>query len=157
MGVKYGEQRPWSNHWYDVQQELRAVEAACQPGANRDNQSLKRSFETFFTVCFHFGDWLWEDQSTGLTKRQVENFIDSDPALRVCEGLANTKKHRTRRKMNAMTVVIAEVHYDRTGSRAIVEWTEMQRSGSEDALDLARRCVVAWERYLKANGLQSPI
>src|SRR5688572_28504669 len=96
MGVKYGAQRPWSNHWYDVQQELRAVEAACQPGANRDNQSLKRSFETFFTVCFHFGDWLWEDQSTGLTKRQVENFIDSDPALRVCEGLANTKKHRTR-------------------------------------------------------------
>jgi hypothetical protein len=33
----------------------------------------------------------------------------------------------------------------------------MQRSGSVDALDLARRCVAAWERYLKANGLQSPI
>jgi hypothetical protein len=36
-------------------------------------------------------------------------------------------------------------------------WSEGTKTGTEDALDLARRCVGAWDAYLERHGLQSPI
>jgi hypothetical protein len=39
----------------------------------------------------------------------------------------------------------------------LIEWSEGPLSGIEDGLDLARRCVAAWEAYLRRNGLTPPI
>jgi hypothetical protein len=85
------------------------VEEDCRQGAYRGNEPVKRDFENFFAQCFHLGDWLWEDKSTGLTDQQVRTFIDKDAALRICAGVANTSKHRTRSQPNAMTARIASV------------------------------------------------
>jgi hypothetical protein len=155
--VGYGADRPWYAQWYDVREHLRTVDADCQPGAYQGNQRVKRAFENFFTECFHLGDWLWDDKATGLTKKQVSAFILKDPALRVCEGVANTSKHRTRSQPGAMTAWIASVTPDEKGTRATVEWSQSQNSGTTDAFAVARRCVDAWDGYLKAIGLQSPI
>ena len=103
------------------------------------------------------GDWLWGDKSTGLYEKQVRSFIDNDPVLRVCAGIANTTKHHTRTQAGAMTARVAVVTTDETGTRVITRWSEGQKSGTEDALDLARRCVAAWDDYLKQNGTHSPI
>jgi hypothetical protein len=50
-------------------------------------------------------------------------------------------------------------HYSQPEQRTGLEigWSQGQKSGTEDALDLARRCVAAWEGYLKVHGPQSPI
>ena len=56
-----------------------------------------------------------------------------------------------------MTARVAVVTTDETGTRVITRWSEGQTSGTEDALDLARRCVAAWDDYLKQNGTHSPI
>jgi hypothetical protein len=155
--VGYGADRPWYAQWHNVREHLQTVDDECRPGAYRGNLPVKRAFENFFTQCFHLGDWLWGDKTTGLTEKQVRDFILKDPALRVCAGIANTSKHRTRNQPGAMTARIAEVTPDEKGTRAAVDWSQSPNSGTEDAFDLARRCVVAWDSYLKAIGLQSPI
>ena len=119
---------------------------------------MKNAFENFFIDCFHMGDWLWEDRSrTGLTKTQVCKFIENDPSLRICEGFANADKHRVRSKTGAITAKITTVTLSEIGTQVSIEWSQGSHTPTEDALDLARRCVAAWEGYLLANGLQSPI
>jgi hypothetical protein len=155
ISVSYAPSRPWYESWHAVRQQLASAEATLL--TYRGNDLVKREFENFFTVCLHLGDWLWEDRSTGLTRAQVRSFVDSDPALRVCLGVANTTKHHTRSQPGAMTARITSISSGGHGASATIGWTEGTKSGTEDVLSLAKRCVAAWERYLAANGLQSPI
>jgi hypothetical protein len=155
--IGYNPDRPWYAQWHNVRQHLEKVEADCQPGAYRGNDPVKRDFENFFTQCFHLGDWLWEDKTTGLTHQQVRTFIDKEAALRICAGVANTSEHRTRSQPNAITARIASVGFDGEGTHVTIDWSEGLHGGTENALDLARRCVAAWDGYLEASGLQSPM
>lgn len=118
---------------------------------------VKRELENFFTQCLHLGDWLWEDTATSLTKLQVQGFITNDPALRVCDAMANTSKHHTRNKPGAMTARISTVATDATGVKVTITWSDGLKTGAEDALDLAQRCVASWAAFLLANGLRSPV
>jgi hypothetical protein len=153
LSVTYGPQRPWTSQWLNVLQHLETVEAGCRPESYQGNAPLKLAIENFFIQCFHFGDWLWMDQTTGLTRDKVVDFIRRDSALRICEGIANTSKHHTRRRTSTMTAVVASVSYSESGVWAVIKWTEMPDSGKRDALDLARQCVAAWDGYLKSQGL----
>jgi hypothetical protein len=155
--IDYNPSRPWYEKWHDVRQHLDALEAVCRPGAYQGNDPVVRSFKTFFTECFHLGDWLWDDPASGLSEQAVQQFILGDPALRICEGMANTNKHHSRRKAVYVTARISSVTSDEKGTQAFVGWSQGQQSGTEDALDLARRCFAAWEAYLRLNGLQSSI
>jgi hypothetical protein len=122
--IGYNPDRTWYSRWRGVRQHLEKVEAGCRPGAYRGNEPVKRDFENLFTQCFHLGDWLWEDKSTGLTDQQVRTFIDKDAALRICAGVANTSKHRTRRQPNAITARIASVGFDDQGTHVTIDWSE---------------------------------
>ena len=155
--IDYNPNRPWYEKWYDVRQHLDALEAVCRSGAYPGNDPVVRSCKTFFTECFHLGDWLWDDPSTGLTEQEVQQFILGDPALRICEGMANTNKHHSRRKATYVTARISSVNSDDKGTQASVSWSQGKQSSSDDALDLARRCVAAWQGYMAAKGLNSPI
>ena len=54
-----------------------------------------------------------------------------------------------------MTATITTVGSSDAGNYAIIEWRQREASGTEDALDLARRCVLAWEGYLRSHGLET--
>jgi hypothetical protein len=154
--VTYSGDRPWFGRWYGVRQELEKVEAECRPEAYRGGLYIVAAFENFFWQCLHLGDALWEDKSTGLSEQKVIRFIQGDPDLSKCEAMASTSKHHKRHPQR----ITARVHTITTppnGSRATIRWEQGPNAGTEDALDLARRCVAAWERYLQRNGLQSPI
>jgi hypothetical protein len=157
ISVGYGSDPAWYAQWRSVRQHLEVVEADFQPGAYPGNEPVRLHLENFFTQCFHLGDWLWQDKSTGLNEKQVRQFIDNDPALRVCAGMANTSKHRIRSRANALTARIASVASGPSATQASIAWSKGPDRGTEDALDLARRCVAAWEGYLKAQSLSSPI
>lgn len=74
-----------------------------------------------------------------------------------CTPQGNTSKHRTRSRPTAVSARVRTIRSDENGARGTIEWTEGSNGGTEDALDLARRCVAAWDCYFKASGLQSPI
>jgi hypothetical protein len=42
------------------------------------------------------------------------------------------------------------------GVQVWIDWSDGNRSGTENALDLARRCEAAWAKYIAANGLAPP-
>jgi hypothetical protein len=102
-------------------------------------------------------DWLGNDPAANLSLAQVRSFIDSDSDLHICAGIANTTKHHTRSRSNEMTARISSIASNPTSVQVMIDWSEGQNNGTEDALELARRCVNAWERYLVADHLQSPI
>ena len=90
-------------------------------------------------------------------KQTVMNFVMNDGALSVCDGMANTIKHHTRKPTtlnpDPVTARIAAVSGGR-GVRAEIEWSRPSGvSGSDDAQDLARRCVAAWESFFQMHTL----
>jgi hypothetical protein len=132
------------------------VEAECRPGAYRGNLYIVAAFENFFWQCFHLRDALWEDKSTGVSKQKVTRFIIGDPDLSKCEAMASTSKHH-RRHSRQMAARVHSITAAPRGARATIRWEQGSNSGTEDALDLAHRCVAAWDRYLQIKGLHSPI
>jgi hypothetical protein len=155
--VEYAPNRSWYGQWHSVREHLATVEAHSKPEAYKGNAPLQRDFENFFTNCFHMVDWLGNDPATNLSVTQVRVFVDNDPALRICAGIANTSKHHTRNQAGAMTARIRSVAADPSSVQVEIGWSEGKKTGTEDALDLARRCVGAWDDYLKRRRLQSPI
>jgi hypothetical protein len=156
--VTYGSQRPWYERWLDVQRRLKELEGFYQPESRHGNDIMKGRFEEFFVTCLHMVDWLHQDTTTGLTDTQVWTFVDGDPDLRICEGMASTWKHHTRNtRRPAITARIGKVRTNPGGGgRVWIDWSDGNSSGTVDALDLARRCEAAWPKYLAANGLTPP-
>jgi hypothetical protein len=79
--------------------------------------------------------------------------------LRLCDGLAQTIKHHTRNRKPSpkdRDPITARISHVRSGFgvTAQIEWCSFSGlSGSEDAYDLARRCVAGWEQFFKQEGL----
>jgi hypothetical protein len=158
--VGYDEHRPWHEKWRDVQDGLEQIEnayAATESDGYYGNERVRRVVEGFFKDCRELADWLWHDhQSTGLEKSTVLAAVMSDPDLRVADGFAQTIKHHTRRatKVNPdpITARIIDISVGAGGSRAFIDWRGGGGHGREDALNLARRCVDAWKRFLAGSG-----
>jgi hypothetical protein len=123
------------------------------------NDQVRRVVEGFFKDCRELADWLWQDhEDTGLDKPTVIAFMMTDPDLRIADGFAQTSKHHTRRgsRLNPdpITARIKDVSVGPSGSRVFIDWWRPSGAhGMEDALDLARKCVNAWQRFLADRGL----
>jgi hypothetical protein len=127
------------------------------PSGGISGQSIHSGrFRKLFLAMLPFGDALWEDKSTGLTKQKVTRFIVGDPDLSKCEAMASTSKHH-RRHPRQVTARVHSVTPTPGGTRTTIKWEEGSHAGTEDALDLARRCMAAWDRYLQSKSLHSPI
>lgn len=157
VSLTFNSNQPWYAQWHKVKQSLTVIEDACLPESYRGNDPVKHAVENFFTNCLDLGDWLWNDPSTSLSKTEIRDFIDNDPSLRICNGMANTTKHRIRKYSENMTAKIQSITPDPNRTKVLIKWSQETNTNTEDALDLARRCVTAWEKYLKDKGLQSPI
>jgi hypothetical protein len=153
----FGPDRSWVEKWLSVRKQLERVETACSTSGYKGIDDVKQAFEGFFIECNHMYDWLRRDKSTGLTKSDLDKHIFGDHDLKICRGAANVAKHYVRDDPNAMTARIASVAARPTGVEVKLDWAEGSNSGTEDALDFARRCVVSWEQFLKSKGLSSSI
>jgi hypothetical protein len=150
--VGYNPRRPWQQKWQeivDAQADLAA--AYTQP---RGSQETYRLVEHFFKVCRELADWLTQDAGNSRSMA----FVNTDSALRLCDGMAQTTKHHTRKPMgknqDPITARIASISGSSSGDRVLIEWQSWSgQQGTEDGLDLANRCVAAWEKFLKQEGL----
>jgi hypothetical protein len=117
---------------------------------------LRRVVEEFFKDCRELADWLWQDhQNTNLDKSAVITAVMGDPNLRLADAIAQTTKHHTRSGSDPITARISRVVIENDYMRARVGWRRPSGSyGKEDALELARKCVDAWRRFLMQHGLE---
>ena len=149
--IGYNPVRPWQQKWRDVITGLDALQVTYRQ-RDLDNEVVRRQVETFFKDCCELADWLRKQADSP----NAMNYVKTDPDLKLCDGMAQTTKHHTRApssKQDPITARISWVHGGQ-GVRAEIEWsTPSGSTGIEDALDLARRCKSAWERFFAQHGL----
>ena len=150
IAVGYTGPRPWQQKWQDVVDALHRVEAAYATTEGLGNEQLRRTVKGFFEICRELADWLW--QSTSLDKDAVMDFVHGDPDLRLADAMAQTTKHHTR--TGGITARITGIRVGPDGTSAEIGWSQVSgTNGSEDALELARKSVEAWRRFLAQEGL----
>jgi len=149
--VEYARVRPWAQKWTEVTALLAEIEVIYRQGA-RGNEDVRLVVENFFGVCRELADWI--KQTTG---KDAIAYVHAHPVLRICDGLAQTKKHHTRDNVASITARISSIGGTPQGERVMVAWS---RGGAPerkvDALDLACRCVAAWRGYFGQEGLNPP-
>ncbi|MBO0882504.1 MAG: hypothetical protein J2P17_19660, partial [Mycobacterium sp.] len=105
--------------------------------------------ENFFTTCHELGDWI--EEQTGLP---ATDYAKAPPTLELCDAMAQTAKHHTRQRgKDPVTAHVSVVHGDLIKHADIVWTRKSGGSGTEDALDLANRCIAEWEKFFQQNSL----
>lgn len=142
-------QRTWQRKWRDV---LHGQQALAEAYARDvlDVDDLTRRVEYFFKTCHELGDWI--EESTGLPAKA---YAKQPPMLEVCDAVAQTAKHHTRRQGGSpITAIVVKLRGDQTGIHADIEWrSQSANNGSDDALKLADRCVDDWRQFFQQHGL----
>ena len=111
---------------------------------------------SFFQNCWHLKDWVKNDASVPLHVREsIARLAAASPPLMICADLANATKHL---KLKNPRVGAKPSHYNIAivpGESSKVEYIVDTGSGTQqDGLDLARKCLLEWDRILAAQGLK---
>jgi hypothetical protein len=145
--------RTWQRKWRDLQHELQTLENT-YAGKVLNVDELTRQVESFFKTCRELADWIQE-----ATGRPAIAYVKSQPALDLCDAVAQTAKHYTRdpsrgRDSDPITAIVVQLYGDETVIHADIEWTkESGADGVVDALDLARRCRDEWREFFQMHDL----
>ena len=110
---------------------------------------------SFFQNCWHLKDWVRNDPSVPLHVRDsIGQLAAASLPLRICADLANASKHL---KLTSPREGAKHSHWNMAivpGESSKVEYLIDTGSGTQqDSLDLARECLMAWERILAAQDL----
>jgi hypothetical protein len=133
---------------------LGEVKSAYTTKEGQGNEDVRRVVEDYFKTCRELADWLW--QNTNVNKSAIIGLIRRSPSLRLADAMAQTTKHHTRLpgKDDPITARITEIRVGPDGASAQISWSRASAAnGSEDALDLARRCAKAWRGFFVRRGL----
>lgn len=115
---------------------------------------------SFFMHCYHVRDWIVRLNRVGVTARDVDQFIDSKPCLRICTDLCNGAKHcrLTRPARSGSQPHLAGTQYSASmwltgsgggGGEALqARYTISTSQGTIDALALAEECIECWLAYI---------
>lgn len=113
---------------------------------------------SFFIHCYHIRDWIIHLNEIGVTARQVDSYIDSHHALKVCADLANGSKHckltRSLRR-DYQPHIAGKARQTSTrltdnggGEMMQSKYTVLSNTAFFDALELAKECTQLWESYM---------
>jgi hypothetical protein len=153
LRIGYEQERPWQQKWQDLVDRREQIRQAYVTTTGLSNEQVRRIVEHFFAICRELADWL--KQNAGLT--QALDFVTSDPYLRLCDAVAQTTKHHTREGKDPISARVMNISTGPHGISVEIEWTRPSGdNGSADALDLAERCVAAWQRYINRSGSGRP-
>ena len=133
---------------------------------NRIEKNQDRSVEdygddvwSFFQNCWHLKDWIKNDPRVpGCIRNSIEEFLKTQPSIIKCADLANATKHlelkhprvgdepSAKPSHSNMTIIPGE-------SSTVVYLIDSATGPKQNALDLARDCLLEWERLLAEKGL----
>jgi len=110
----------------------------------------------FFQNCYHLKDWIKNDPALPATIRgEVEAYISQSRPLSLCADLCNALKHlRLSSNRSRESPSFGNKHYalqlGGEGPPIIsLRYEVATATGTEDAYDLAKKCVDAWTDYLR--------
>jgi len=137
--------------------KLEHIYAGIFSSTGHDKDAYDDEVISFFIHCHHIRDWIVHLNKVGVTARQVDAYIDSQRALRICADLANGSKHckltRSLRSNRQPHIVGKERHTSiwltggGGGEVMKSKYTVVCNTELIDALELATECVQLWESY----------
>jgi hypothetical protein len=110
----------------------------------------------FFLMSNHLGDWLWNDESPGVSQQDVKALVAGERSLRVCADIANRVKHLRREPRRVLihpAALVTLAGPPEEGGVFPADAAVVYTGEVEDALPLVRECVAAWDRFLTERGL----
>lgn len=110
----------------------------------------------FFILCYHIKDWIKNEPKfieDTLIGEKVENYINTNPHLCLCAGLANGTKHFKRNSNPRYSDTMPTLNLNAEASNKVVfTYTVTQSNGVKmDALQLAKKCIRAWDKFIARN------
>jgi hypothetical protein len=115
--------------------------------------------DSFFNECNHLWDWLCGNAKQGalaISERDITQHRDNSFDLTLFRDICDTNKHYAR-YAGKRSARIRTVEVGPTGYKVTIEadWG-LPTATTEDALDLARRCVDSWKTLLTSHGVTPP-
>jgi hypothetical protein len=149
--VPYDQTMPWRQKWRDIATGVKNLQST-YVGNVIEHDAVRQQVEDLFADLRELADYLDHQEFGGGSTAQTE--LHNYHALDICDGLVQTTKHHTRNRRNdPITGKIAAVHGD-NGVSVDIAWSRPSGpQGTEDALDLAQRCVRDWRQFFTAHNL----
>lgn len=137
---------------------LKDIYSGIFSSTGHDKEAYDDDVVSFFIHCYHVRDWIIHLNKLGITARQVDSYINSCRALKICADLANGSKHcKLTRSMSGDSqphIAGKERHTSTwltgSGGGEVMKskYTALSEAESFDALELAAECVLLWESYI---------
>ncbi|HEB4992753.1 TPA: hypothetical protein R0E59_001532 [Aeromonas hydrophila subsp. hydrophila] len=116
---------------------------------------------SFFEICYHLKDWV-KNSPEYSSFTNVEEFVSTTPALRICADICNRLKHKklkSRRSNTEIglfkitnTISVSMLDGDGQSMTRIDKATIETERGEECCFILAEECMREWEQYFQRNG-----
>lgn len=126
----------------------------------RDHVTYDDFFWAFFQNCWHLRDWIHNDLELAEDLRKsIMEVWKNDPSLLVCSDLANGAKHlaldRPRDGSGAKhSHRVLEVMAGEPSKTRLIYYVARGNGERLEALSLAKACMRAWAKILRAYGVQ---
>lgn len=125
---------------------------------DHNRQDYEDDVLSFFMYCYHVRDWIVRLNRVGVTAKDVDQFINSKPCLRICTDLCNGSKHctLTRPARSGSQPHMTGKQYSTStwltgsggGEVLQARYTILTTQGAVDALGLAEECINCWQTYV---------
>jgi hypothetical protein len=125
---------------------------------SHDRRSHEDDLVSFFMHCYHVRDWIAHLNKVGVTAKDIDTFINTNPCLQICADLCNGSKHceltRTPRSGSQPHVTgkayEASTWFVGSGGGEVLRarYSIMTSTGVVDALQLAEQCMDCWRQFV---------
>jgi len=137
---------------------IRKIYSGVFSTSGHSKESYDDDVISFFIHCYHIRDWLIHLEEFNVTKSEIDLYIDSQNALKICADLANGSKHckLTRTLRTERQPHIGDKEY-RTeiwfsggsgGETMQARYTISSYMEKHDVLSLAEECVRLWDEFI---------
>lgn len=114
---------------------------------------------SFFVHCHHIGDWVVALNRVGVTKADVDGFVDDHVELRICADFCNSTKHcELSRLRSSREPHLATTQLHSSGDRVTRCEFRILGDGDNfyDALELAESCMTLWDGFVANLNRREP-
>ncbi|MCK4842621.1 MAG: hypothetical protein KAT04_12190 [Methylococcales bacterium] len=140
-------------------QRVKDIYSGIFSSSGHDKESYDDDVISFFIHCYHIRDWIIHLNKVGVSAKQVDFFINSHTALKICADLANGSKHckltrslRTKKQPH----IVGKTHETTTwltgnggGEHMKSKYSILSGENIYDALELAEESVLLWEQFIE--------
>jgi hypothetical protein len=150
----------WKDKWRSINSKFATCVSECITHYHSD-QKCKDSIEAIIADIWNLKDWLAQDPTAHVSQTDINAFLDKEAFnIRACGDLETKQKHyRVKNSRRENTEIIWKGnHAHPSGLPVIFSATRTYKDGSGtdhwvDVLELARRAIEEWKKFLKERRL----